>query len=128
MKLTVKGLDEIIARFPEHAEDIKNAADEALEASCREIANRASMTAPVDTGRLAMSFDWERLAPLVWTVWNYMDYALYQEVGWYHHISGRHIAGKWFLTDALYSKIPRIVELINLYIHDALWAKTKGGI
>lgn len=76
IRIDTAKLDEMIARLPERT-------DEVLRSTALAVQGRAASIAPVDTGALANSIEYEKIDPTLYEVHDGVEYGIYQELGTY---------------------------------------------
>jgi HK97 gp10 family phage protein len=73
-----------ISRIPQVTTGLKLKADVAPKAAADRVVNGAKRRSRVDTGRMRDAWDKEQTGPGEWTVFNDVDYTIYNEFGTVH--------------------------------------------
>jgi len=88
--------------------EVQKLIDDQIVRLCEPIAEEARKLAPVDTGALRDSIKIKHSGWMQAHVRDGVYYGVYQEMGFYHWITGRHIANP-FLFPALMIKTPEVL-------------------
>lgn len=115
--LIIKGIDEVIEKFKELKEEVRNLGDELYANLETDTIPLAKALAPVKTGALRESIDIDRLGPTTFVVYADVPYAMYQERGFVHEKTGQFIMNP-FLEPAFEATIPEIERKMKIKI---LW-------